>query len=196
MKAFWTTTTKTAILLTIILLLSAAIASLATNSSGPGDIDYDDFYAYEDDWEGFLENLPAYDADVYAAHATAGTTGGGSGRITGSSSSVKDLVTANGLVKELRRIVRAGSSMDVLRNRANSVLKRRCYEGMQKLRSDIASIRQRRKNLAIGSSAESVSLDKVFSNIIKCVSCDGDASQFCHVAQKDLDTITRSLSLN
>ncbi len=192
MKAFWTTATKTAILLTIILLLSAAIASLATDSSGPGDIDYDDFYAYEGDWDGFLENLPAYDADVYTAHATAG----GSGRITGSSSSVKDLVTANGLVMELRRIVRAGRSMDVLRNRANSVLKRRCYEGMQKLRSDIASIRQRRKNLAIGSSAESVSLDEVFSSIIKCVSCDGDASQFCNVAQKDLDIITRSLSLN
>ena len=86
--------------------------------------------------------------------------------------------------------------MDVLRNRANSVLKRRCYQGMQKLQSDITSIRQRRKNIAIRSSDESVSLNKVFSNIMKCVSCDGDASQFCNVAQKDLDIITRSLSLN
>ncbi len=199
MNGLWTTAIKTAILLTIILLLSAAVAILATDSSGPGNVDYgdyDDSYAYEDDWEDFGENLPEYDADLQTAHVSAGTTGGGSGRVTGSSSGARDLATANGLVMELLRIVRAGRSMDVLRNSPNPVQKRRCFDGMKKLQSDVMSIKARRKNLALRASAESVSLSKVFGNVMKCVSCDGDAGQACNLAQKDLDIIIRSLSLN
>ena len=105
-----------------------------------------------------------------------------------------DLKTANGLAMELRRIVRAGRSMEALRNSHNKTLERRCYDGMHKLQREARAIKARRRNLAVPT--QSFSLDQVFSNILKCVSCEGDAMMACDLAQKDLDMVVRSLSMD
>ncbi|GMQ80607.1 MAG: hypothetical protein BMS9Abin05_0035 [Rhodothermia bacterium] len=84
--------------------------------------------------------------------------------------------------------------MKALRNIPNRSLRRRCYDGMQKLQAEARAIMTRRRNLAVPT--RSLSLDEVFSNVMKCVSCGGDAKQACDLAQKDLDVIARSLSMD
>ena len=100
----------------------------------------------------------------------------------------KDLLTANGLAIELKRIVRAGKSMETLRSSSDRAQVRRCFEGMEKLRNRALSIHSRRRNIVIPSEA-SISLNDVMKNVIKCISCDGDARKACDLAQVQLGTI-------
>ena len=203
MKKFWTKTTRTTLLLLIILFLSAALfiqANSSTTVSNPL------FASRSAAWErpasmsvqteDISETITGYDAttslgDVGSpVQATPAPTPQDQYR----SAQQQDLENANGLVSSLRRIIRSGNSMNALRSSNNPTLQRRCFEGMKKLQSEARDIRQRRRNITLSSST--TSLGKVFSNIMKCVSCDSDAPNYCALATKDLIEINRSLSIN
>ncbi|TDI69984.1 MAG: hypothetical protein E2O85_04585 [Bacteroidetes bacterium] len=197
MKSLFNKQIRVGVLLTAVFLLFAALVVFAESTSDATHSDYWDDTSTEWDYE-------AYDTWRNKIHSI------NSKRVQISSEAIgkqvksameveklkpsKDLQSANGLAMELRRIVRAGRSMESLRNTQNQALRRRCYDGMRKLQAQAIAIKTRRKNLAVPT--RSLSLEKVFSNILKCVSCAGNANQACNLAQKDLDLIVRSLSMD
>ena len=205
MKKFWTRTTTTAVLVAIILMLSAALLVQVTDPGG-STAESQSFArsswastssASESELDGEL--LSGYDgvegrvqsgADIGSSASTARSTEKDATR----PARRQDLQNANSLVSELRRIVRAGNKMEVLRSTENGALTRRCFDGMKKLQSDVLNISKRRQNIAV--SGSSVSVSHMLANVMKCVRCDAAAINYCKAAESDLNEIHRSLSIN
>lgn len=193
--------TKTGLLIAIILMLAVAVIIQAGFMSASSTADQDE-YVYWDDMDEAYDDPglvgSGYGSASSSTHANqaAELSSPAPTAVVKSSGSTpsQDLKNANGLVTALRRIVRAGQKMDLLRSTSNHTLRRRCVEGMKKLQNEALQIRSRRKNIALPSA--STPLGKVFGNIMRCASCDDDANNYCAIAQKDLDEISRSLSLN
>jgi hypothetical protein len=205
MKRTRTKTTTTGLLVAIILLLSAALFIQAggyTSSENfsrpaqparwenPAPADYPE-PTTNDRIAGYGAPMPAVEMTSESTASSESEAAVPAERVQ---PAVDDLRNANSLVGELRRIVRAGQKMDVLRSTGNNALSRRCVDGMKKLQADLVEIRKRRRNVAVSGSAGS--LNSVFLNMMKCVSCNGDAMNYCVQAEQELNEIDRSLSIN
>ena len=197
MKTLFNKQIRLGVLLTAVFLLVAAMVGFTESTSGTTQSEYwDDStierdYEADDTWRNDIHGIESIRVQVSSEVI---------GKQVKSVTEVeklnpsKDLQTTNSLAMELRRIVRAGRSMETLRNSPIQALKRRCYDGMQRLQAEVIAIKARRKNLAV--TTQSLSLGKVFSNVMKCVSCGGDAKKACDLARKDLNVIVRSLSMD
>jgi len=205
MKKFWLKTATTAALIAIILVLSAALyvqsndrdpAFRATSNSQP--VSYGEFRS-ESDFDDFDEEFAGFGSASPALSGAENGVGSAPPAAASSADATKpagrqDLLNANSLVSELRRIVRAGESMDPLRTGDNNTLSRRCFDGMKKLQSDVREVAKRRQNIVV--SGSSVSMNRMFGNIMKCVSCEDGASRYCPLAERDLDLVRQSLSID
>ena len=205
MKKARTKTTTTGILVAIILLLSTALfiqaGGYTSNENGSQPVD-------PTRWENPApadypepttnERIAGYGSPMPAVEMTSESTASSASEAAAPAERVQaakdDLRNANSLVGELRRIVRAGRKMDVLRSTGNNALTRRCVDGMKQLQADLVEIRKRRRNVAVSSSAGS--LNSVFLNMMKCVTCNSDATNYCVKAEQELNEINRSLSIN
>lgn len=197
MKTLFNKQIRLGVLFTAVFLLVAAMVGFTESSSGTTQSEYLDDSSIEwgdeadDTWRNDIHGIESIRVQVSSEVI---------GKQVKSVTEVeklnpsRDLQTTNGLAMELRRIVRAGRSMETLRNSPIQGLKRRCYDGMQRLQAEVIAIKARRKNLAV--TTKSLSLGKVFSNVMKCVSCGGDAKKACDLARKDLNVIVRSLSMD
>lgn len=101
-------------------------------------------------------------------------------------------VTVQWLIMGLRRIIRAGRSMEMLRNSRNLTLTRRCQNGMQKLQKQLRSIMSKGRSLPLPT--ERPSINAVLSKIKVCISCGGSARKSCTEADRELTRIAQGVT--
>ncbi|MCZ6758530.1 MAG: hypothetical protein O7C39_09630 [Bacteroidetes bacterium] len=101
-------------------------------------------------------------------------------------------VTVQWLMMGLRRIIRAGRSMEMLRNSRNLTLTHRCQNGMQKLQEQLRSIMSKGRSLPLPT--EPPSINAVLSKIKVCTSCGSSARKSCSEADRELTRIAQGFT--
>lgn len=182
-RSLWSTETKVAL---GILVLASALLVWMISKQPPKDEKSAIEYmadAYDDD----LFNLAPdpYDESMYVSPG-----GSGSPAAARTANATSD-ASIQWLLMELKRIVRAGRSMDGLRQSGNNTLSRRCMDGTQKLQRESRLVMQKGGSFSLP--PELPSINSVLGKIKKCISCDGDARAACDSADRDLALITGSV---
>lgn len=92
----------------------------------------------------------------------------------------------------LRLLIRAGRSMEMLRNSRNLTLTRRCQNGMQKLQEQLRSIMSKGRSLLLPT--EPPSINAVLGKIKVCTSCASSARKSCNEADRELTLIAQGVT--
>ena len=101
-------------------------------------------------------------------------------------------VTVQWLIMGLRRIIRAGRSMEMLRTSRNLTLTHRCQNGMLKLQEQLRSIMSKGRSLPLPT--EPPSINAVLSKIKVCTSCGSSARKSCNEADRELTLIAQGVT--
>ncbi|GMQ80606.1 MAG: hypothetical protein BMS9Abin05_0034 [Rhodothermia bacterium] len=188
-NAFWTKETKIA--LVILVLFSGLMAYLILGDNVSSHQASNVSAANSRETTEYVEE-PTQDLDYFETDY--GSVGGSSAPISAHSnpavaatSEYSESVTVQWLIMELRRLIRAGRSMEALRNSDNLTLTRRCLDGMQRLQKQSRSIMSKGGSLPLPT--EPPSINSVLSKIRVCTSCGSAARQSCSEADRDLTMI-------
>ena len=101
-------------------------------------------------------------------------------------------VTVQWLMMGLRRIIRAGRSMEMLRTSRNLTLTHRCQNGMQKLHAQLRSIMSKGRSLLLPT--EPPSINAVLGKFKVCTSCYSSARKSCNEADRELTLIAQGVT--
>jgi len=192
-SAFWTKETKIA--LVILFLFSGLMAFLIFGDTVSSDLTPYVSAANSGESTAFaeepVEDPDVYDAEYVSSGASSAPKSAHSNPGVAMVSESSEPVTVRWLIMELRRLIRAGRSMEGLRNSDNATLTRRCLDGMKKLQKQSRSVMARGGSLQLP--GDQPSINAVLSNIKVCTSCGGTARQSCNAADRDLTLIAQGL---
>ena len=178
----WSTETKIAI--AILVVTSGLLFWIVSKQPPKSEKTAIEYMADNYDDDLFASDPSAFDETSYV------TPGGGTAAAPRASQE-SDNTNLRWLLMELKRITRAGRSMDGLRESKNPAQSRRCMDGMQKLQRESRTVLQ--KGGSISLPPELPSINSVLGKIKACISCGGDARAACDSADRDLALISGSV---
>ena len=192
-QAFWTK--ETTITLSILVLFSALVAYLIwdenTSSNQTPYVSAANSREAIEYVEEPTQDVDSFDSEYVSVGASSAPKSAHSNPSMAATTEFSQSVTVEWVIAELRRLIRAGRSMEALRNSDNLTLNRRCLDGMQKLQKQSRSIMSRGGSLPFPT--EPPTINEVISKIKVCTSCGSSARKACIEAERDITLIAKGV---